>query len=152
MLHCCKAVVCLGINMIMRSWYVYLYCIYKETCNCLSFLWWNKCKHQISTNAFFSNFKSKLINILKYMLPLVLLFGEKQKYICISCIISQMVQAVEILPQGRQDISDAFCKTKWPTFSRQHFQKHFLEWQCLSFEYNLTEVCSELTIAQHWFR
>ena len=34
------------------------------------------------------------------------------------------------------------AETKWPTFSRRHFQMHFLQWKYLNFEYNLTEVCS----------
>ena len=42
-------------------------------------------------------------------------------------------------------------ETKWPTF----FRRHFLEWKCLNFEYNLTEVFFlrvQSTIFQHWFR
>ena len=26
------------------------------------------------------------------------------------------------------------AETKWPTFSRRHFQMHFLEWKCISFD------------------
>ena len=35
--------------------------------------------------------------------------------------------------------SDCDClnieaETKWPSFSRRHFQTHFLEWKCMSFD------------------
>ena len=34
------------------------------------------------------------------------------------------------------------AETKWPPFSRRHFQTNFLEWKCTNFDYNFTEVCS----------
>ena len=47
-------------------------------------------------------------------------------------------------------------ETKWPPFCRQHFWMYLLEWKCMNFDYNLTEVRTflgvELTIFQHWFR
>ena len=33
------------------------------------------------------------------------------------------------------------AETKWPTFPRQYFQVHFLEWKCVNFGQNSTEVC-----------
>ena len=32
--------------------------------------------------------------------------------------------------------------SKWLTFCRQHFQIHFLEWICLYFDSNFTDICS----------
>ena len=34
------------------------------------------------------------------------------------------------------------AETKWPPFSRLHFQMHFLEWKCMNIDSNFTEVCS----------
>ena len=34
------------------------------------------------------------------------------------------------------------AETKWPTFRRRHFQTYFLQWKCLNFDENVTEVCS----------
>ena len=34
------------------------------------------------------------------------------------------------------------AKTKWPPFSRQHFQMHCPEWKCMNFDEYFTEVCS----------
>ena len=34
------------------------------------------------------------------------------------------------------------AKTRWPSFSRRHFQMHFIEWRCLNFAWYFTEVCS----------
>ena len=34
-----------------------------------------------------------------------------------------------------------WAKTKWSSFSRQHFQMHFLEWKCINFNQDFTEVC-----------
>ena len=31
-------------------------------------------------------------------------------------------------------------ETKWPPFSRRHFQVHFLEWKYINFDYDFTEV------------
>ena len=31
--------------------------------------------------------------------------------------------------------------TKWLSFSRWNFQMHFLEWKCMYFDHNFTEVC-----------
>ena len=33
--------------------------------------------------------------------------------------------------------------SKWPPFSRRHFQMHFLEWKCMNFDWDFTEVCSQ---------
>ena len=35
------------------------------------------------------------------------------------------------------------AEPKWPTHFRRHSQMQILEWKCLNFEYNLTEVCSQ---------
>ena len=35
------------------------------------------------------------------------------------------------------------AETKWPQFSRWHFQMHFLEWKCINFDRCFTEVCSQ---------
>ena len=32
-------------------------------------------------------------------------------------------------------------ETKWPPFSRRHFQMHLLEWECMNFDIDFTEVC-----------
>ena len=34
------------------------------------------------------------------------------------------------------------AETKWLQFRRRQFQMHFLEWQCMNYDYNFTEVCS----------
>ena len=34
------------------------------------------------------------------------------------------------------------AEMKWTTFGKQHFQTYFLQWKCLNFDYNFTEVCS----------
>ena len=34
------------------------------------------------------------------------------------------------------------AKTEWPTFSRRHFQTHFLEWNYMNFDEDFNEVCS----------
>ena len=34
------------------------------------------------------------------------------------------------------------AETKWPTFSRRHFERDFLEWKCMNIDWNFTEVCS----------
>ena len=31
-------------------------------------------------------------------------------------------------------------ETKWPPFSRRYFQMHFLEWKCMNFEWDFTEL------------
>ena len=45
--------------------------------------------------------------------------------------------------------------TRWPPFSRRHFQKHFLQWKCkkhqLKYHWCLF-LMLQLTISQHWFR
>ena len=33
-------------------------------------------------------------------------------------------------------------RDKWPTFTRRHFQIHFLEWKCVNFDEDFTEICS----------
>ena len=33
-------------------------------------------------------------------------------------------------------------REKWPPYSRRHFEIHFLEWKCMNFDQNFTEVCS----------
>ena len=46
-------------------------------------------------------------------------------------------------------------ETKWRPFYRWPVQMHFLEWKCMNFDWNFTEVYSlgvELTIFHHWFR
>ena len=40
------------------------------------------------------------------------------------------------------------AETRWPPFSRRHFQMHFLEWK---FQWSLFPMV-QLTIFQHWFR
>ena len=35
------------------------------------------------------------------------------------------------------------AETRWPPFSRRHFQMHFPEWKCVNFEWNFTELCSQ---------
>ena len=32
------------------------------------------------------------------------------------------------------------AKTKWPPFSRRHFQIHFLEWKCMNVDWKFTEI------------
>ena len=32
-------------------------------------------------------------------------------------------------------------RDKWPPFSRRHFLMHFLEWKCINFDLDFTEVC-----------
>ena len=34
------------------------------------------------------------------------------------------------------------AETKWLPFTRLQFQMHFLEWKCINFDYDFTEVCS----------
>ena len=34
------------------------------------------------------------------------------------------------------------AKIKWLPFRRQYFQMHFLEWKCMNFDQDFTEVCS----------
>ena len=34
------------------------------------------------------------------------------------------------------------AEIKWPPFIRGHFQMHFLEWNCMNFDWNFTDVCS----------
>ena len=34
------------------------------------------------------------------------------------------------------------AETRWSTFSRRYFQMHLLEWKCMNFDYDFTEVCS----------
>ena len=34
------------------------------------------------------------------------------------------------------------AKVKLPPFCRPHFQMHFLEWKCINFTWNFTEICS----------
>ena len=36
---------------------------------------------------------------------------------------------------------DTEAETKWPPFSRRHFILDFLQWKCLNFDSNFTEVC-----------
>ena len=33
-------------------------------------------------------------------------------------------------------------RDKWAPFSRRHFQMYFLEWKCMDFDWDFTEVCS----------
>ena len=40
---------------------------------------------------------------------------------------------------------------KWSSFCRRHFKMHFLEWNWLCFDPNLTEISIQLTIRQHYF-
>ena len=35
------------------------------------------------------------------------------------------------------------AETKWPPFSRRHFQMRFTEWECVIFYQDFTEVCSQ---------
>ena len=35
--------------------------------------------------------------------------------------------------------------TRLPPFSRRHIQMHFLEWKCINFDENFTEVCSQVS-------
>ena len=45
--------------------------------------------------------------------------------------------------RGLSDLtSNIEAQTKWPPFSRRHFQVHFLERKCLNSDYNFNEVCS----------
>ena len=39
------------------------------------------------------------------------------------------------------------AETKWPLFSRRHFQVHFREWKCIHFDWNFNAVCSVNNIA-----
>ena len=34
------------------------------------------------------------------------------------------------------------AETRWPTFCRQHFQVHFLEWRYMNFDWYFIEYCS----------
>ena len=34
-------------------------------------------------------------------------------------------------------------RDKWPPISWRHFQMHFLEWKCMNFDSDFTEVCSK---------
>ena len=34
------------------------------------------------------------------------------------------------------------AETRWPPFPRRRFQMHFLEWKCINFDGDFTEVCS----------
>ena len=40
------------------------------------------------------------------------------------------------------DLKQIEAETKRSSFSRRHFQMHFLEWNCMSFDQFFTEVCS----------
>ena len=40
-------------------------------------------------------------------------------------------------------------RDKWPPFFRRHFQMDFLEWKCVDFDYDFTEVCSNGTNLQY---
>ena len=39
-----------------------------------------------------------------------------------------------------QDYKHIEAETEWPPFTRRHFQMHFLEWKCMNFDWNFTEV------------
>ena len=51
-----------------------------------------------------------------------------------------------VLANGHYHIE---AETKWPPFSRQHFQMHFLEWKYVNFYWDFTEVCSQGSIQQY---
>ena len=43
---------------------------------------------------------------------------------------------------GHFHIKHIEAETKWPPFRRRRFQRHFLEWKCMNFDWNSIEVCS----------
>ena len=53
---------------------------------------------------------------------------------------SSQKQVINLLPAWYTGV---FVNTLRPKQNGKHFQMHFLEWKCLNFEYNLTEVCYE---------
>ena len=57
----------------------------------------------------------------------------------LSFVNTGMAELCEILPCGRQGPIyptqlHIEAETKWPPFSRRHFQMHFLEWKCMNFD------------------
>ena len=51
--------------------------------------------------------------------------------------------AFYIFPDYMWFILTHWGQDKWPPFSRRHFQMHFLQWKCINFDSNFTEVCSQ---------
>ena len=47
------------------------------------------------------------------------------------------------LPERHITVLTHWGQDKWPPFSRRHFQMHFLEWKCINFDSDFTEVCSQ---------
>ena len=45
-------------------------------------------------------------------------------------------------PSSVTEVLSHWGRDKWPPFPRRHFQMDFLEWKCMNFDWNLTEVCS----------
>ena len=48
-----------------------------------------------------------------------------------------------------QDPLTHWGREKWTPFRRRHFQMHFLEWKCINFYYNFTQVCSQWSNEQY---
>ena len=38
------------------------------------------------------------------------------------------------------------AETKWPPISRRYFHMHFLEWRCINFNQDFTEICSKCSV------
>ena len=60
-----------------------------------------------------------------------------------SAVIFAMSQLKPISTNVIRYILTHWGRDKWPPFSRQHFQMHFLEWKCVNFDKDFTEVCSQ---------
>ena len=61
-------------------------------------------------------------------------------YVCYVCGWQPMGQVEWGEHVGINQLIEA--ETKWPPFSRRHFQIHFLQWKCMNFAYIFIEVCS----------
>ena len=53
------------------------------------------------------------------------------------------VKVYDILMSSLLKILQLNTETKWPIFPRRHFQVNFLEWKCVNFDQDSTDVCSQ---------
>ena len=76
-------------------------------------------------------------------------FLKETKWIGLRDVVQYSLNQVILLlyPWGELMLLCCVCyieaETKWPPFSKQHFQMYFLEWKCLNFDWNFTDVCSQ---------
>ena len=72
-----------------------------------------------------------------------------QKFCSLTSKLSSEFQVVKSNKHGtdfsispyQEPTSHIEAETRWPPLCRRHFLMHYLEWKCLNFNWNFTEVC-----------